>query len=267
VAAKRSAAPRARTAAHLLSRPPFGVRALAPSRRSLAVGLGLLALAGGAYAAARETTVFAVRQVVVTGGTPDVRAQVRRALAPMLGASLVGLDGSRLVRHIDALPTVVAAAYDRDFPHTLRVSVVPETSVAVLHRGHQTWLVSARGRVVAHVARSTFPLLPRIWVPSATPVTAGAFLGPAVGGTAARSLALATRFPARIATAALQRGDLVFRLRSGLELRLGDPTDIRLKLAIARGALAQLPAGSAYLDVSVPGRPVTGTNPQLSALG
>ncbi|HEY5059459.1 MAG TPA: FtsQ-type POTRA domain-containing protein [Gaiellaceae bacterium] len=269
MAPKRSAAPRARTAARALSRPPGVVRALAPSRHSLAVGLALLALAGGAYAAARETSAFAVRRVEVTGGTPEVRAQVQRDLASVVGTSLVGLDGARLVRHVEALPTVVSAVYDRDFPHTLRVSIVPETSVAVLHQGRQTWLVSARGRVVAHVPQRTFPLLPRIWVPAATPVTAGAFLGPAVGGTVARSLAvaLAARFPARIATAAFQRDGLVFRLRSGLELRLGDPSDVRLKLAIARRALDQLPAGTVYLDVSVPGRPVTGINPKLSALG
>jgi len=56
----------------------------------------------------------------------------------------------------------------------------------------------------------------------------------------------------------------VFRLRSGLALELGEPTDIRLKLAIARRALGALPAGAAYVDVSVPGRPVAGTNSQLS---
>jgi hypothetical protein len=53
-----------------------------------------------------------------------------------------------------------------------------------------------------------------------------------------------------------------------VELRLGDPTDVRLKLAIARRALAQLPPGATYLDVSVPGRPVAGAdNPQLSGTG
>jgi hypothetical protein len=36
---------------------------------------------------------------------------------------------------------------------------------------------------------------------------------------------------------------------------------VRLKLAIARRALRGLPAGTAYLDVSVPGRPVAGTQP------
>ena len=52
------------------------------------------------------------------------------------------------------------------------------------------------------------------------------------------------RFPARIATAALSHGELSFRLRSGIEVRFGDPTDVRLKLAIARRALLLLPPGT-----------------------
>jgi len=270
MAAKRSVAPRARAAAIAVPRAArdarLGTRFL-PSRRSLAIGLGLLALAGGAYVGARESSVFAVTRIEVLGATPGVREQVQRALVPLHGTSLVGLDGPALERRVESLPTVVSAAYNREFPHTLRVTVVPETSVAVLHRGTQTWLVSARGRVVADIARGTVPLLPRIWVPKQTPVAAGAFLPPALGGAAAQALALVHRFPARIATAALSHGELTFRLRSGLEIRFGDPTDVRLKLAIARRALMLVPPGTTYLDVSVPGRPVTGTNSKVSGLG
>jgi cell division protein FtsQ len=137
----------------------------------------------------------------------------------------------------------------------------------VLHRGPQTWLVSARGRVVAPVTPGTYPLMPRIWVPTGTPVAVGAFLAATRGGAAARALALVRRFPARIATAALDHEELTFRLRSGVEVRFGAPTDLRLKLAIARRALLLLPAGTTYVDVSVPNRPVTGTDSQLSGSG
>ena len=186
----------------------------------------------------------------------------------MLGTNLLALDGRALERRAEALPTVVSVSYDRAFPHTLRIRVVPERTVAVLHRGTETWLVSARGRVVERVPTGTDPALARIWVPRKADVEVGAFLPPEGGGTAARTLAAASRFPARIATVSLAHGELVFRLHSGLELRLGDPNDVRLKLAIARQALAQLPAGATYVDVSVPGRPVAGSdNPQLSSTG
>jgi cell division protein FtsQ len=263
-------ASRARAASIAVPRRARSARAgttLLPSRRSLAVGLGLVALAAGAYLGARETSLFAVGRIEVAGGTPAVRGQVQRQLAPLLGTSLVGLDGAALDRRVESLPTVVSAAYDRSFPHTLRVTVVPETSVAMLHRGTQTWLVSARGRVVAHVPRGTYPLLPRIWVPTGASVAVGAFLADTEGGAAARALALVRRFPARIATAALSHGELTFRLHSGVEVRFGAPTDLRLKLAIARRALLLVPAGTTYVDVSVPDRPVTGTDSQLSGTG
>lgn len=232
-----------------------------PSGRSILVGIALLALAGGAYVTARQTSTFAVAHIEIAGAPPDVRQQVRRELAPLLGTSLLALDGASLRRRIESVPSVVSVGYDRSFPHTLRLTIVPETPVAVLHRGAETWLLSGRGRVVTRIAPRTYPVLPRIWVPHATQVAAGEFVQPDGAGSAARAVALAARFPARIATAAMTHGELVLRLRSGLELRLGEPTDVRLKLAVARRALRGLPAGVAYLDVSVPGRPVAGTQP------
>jgi cell division protein FtsQ len=213
---------------------------------------------------ARETSAFAIGRLEVTGGSTRVRAQVRHEVAPLRGTSLLALDGSALLRRIEALPTVLTARYDRAFPHTLRIEIVPEQRVAVVRQGAKAWLVSARGRVMTalppHGARS----LPRVWIPHTTPVRVGGFLPADHATTVARALALASRFPAHIALAQLRRDGLLFRLRDGLELRLGDPTDIRLKLAIARLALRRLPAGTGYLDVSVPGRPVAGNNPQLS---
>jgi cell division protein FtsQ len=242
-----------------------------PSRRSVALGLAVLAAAAAAYAAARQSSAFAVTRIEIEGAPADVRGQVEKTLAPLAGTSLLALDGSALARRVEALPAVVSVEYDRAFPHTLRVRVVPETEVAVLRRGSDAWLISARGRVVARVRPQTVRGLPRIWVPAKTVVAAGAIVPDESGGTAARALALAARFPAHITAASARHGELVFRLRSGIELRLGAPNDVRLKLAIARRALPHLPSGAAYLDVSVPGRPVAGVagvdNPQVSSGG
>jgi cell division protein FtsQ len=260
------ARPRAREAA--ASAPRIRKRAAArcflPSPRSLAVGFGLLAIAAGVYGAARETSAFAIGRLEVAGGSTRVRAQVRHAVAPLRGTSLLALDGSALVRRVDALPTVLTASYNRAFPHTLQIEIVPEHRVAVVRQGAKAWLVSARGRVMAAVPPHGARSLPRIWIPRTTPVTIGGFLPANHAAAVARALALASRFPAHIALAQLRRDGLLFRLRDGLELRLGEPTDIRLKLAIARLAIHRLPSGSAYLDVSVPGRPVAGNNPRLS---
>lgn len=238
---------------------------MAARRRLLAIAIALPVVAVGAYFAARETSTFAVRTISVSGGTPALQAQVRRTLGPLVGRSLLALNGSALERSVDALPAVLSTSYDRAFPHTLRVHVVPEVPVAVLHRGKQTWLVSARGRAIAQIKAGTRLGLPRIWVPAAAQVAPGAILAADDGGTAARVLALAAGFPARFTTVTFTHGELTMRLRLGVELRLGEPVDVRLKLAIARRALRVLPPGSTYLDVAVPQRPVAGSNPQVSS--
>lgn len=230
----------------------------APSRRSLLIGLAIVAVAASAYTVARETSVFAIRHIVVRGGTPLLRAQVRRELATLKGTNLLALDGSKVERRVEGLPWIVSATYDRAFPYTLRVTVVPEQPVAVLHSGTKTWLVSGRARVLAPVAVGTHAGLPRIWVPTSAVVVVGGFLAAGDGAIAAKTLSLVQHFPARIATATLSHGELTFTLRNHVQVRFGAPVDMRLKLAIARRALTILPSGSAYLDVSVPGRPVAG---------
>jgi cell division protein FtsQ len=231
---------------------------LIPTRRSLALGFGLLALAGCAYLFARETSLFAIDRFEVNGGSPQVAAQVRRALGSLAGTSLVGLNGSTVVQRVDALPTVVRSSYDRAFPHTLRITIVPELPAAILRRGADSWLVSRRGRVIERLP-SHLPNLPRVWVASNTRVRDGVILAASGAGIAARAVGLSGPFATRVASASYTDGRLVFHLKSGLTLLLGAAGDIRLKVAVAQQALAVVPSASVFLDVSVPGRAVSGT--------
>lgn len=242
-----------------------------PARALVAVAL-VLAAAAGAYTLARTTSLFAVGTITLRGAPVDVRAAVRAAAAPWFGSSLVGLDPAEVARRVESVPWVERASVDRAFPHTLQIDVRAERAVAVLRRGHERWLVSARGRVLARLPASAASPLPRVWVARTAALEAGDVLPDATGGAAVRALAplAETGLPVRVAAAALRRGELVFRLRSDVELRLGRPNDLRLKLAIARRILPTLPPDAAYLDVSVPERPVAGAaaaNPQVSSGG
>jgi cell division protein FtsQ len=235
-----------------------------PTRRSLALGLGVLAVAIGGYLIARETALFSIERIEVYGASPRVAGQVRNALASVAGTSLVGLDGSAVLRKVDALPTVVSASYDRAFPHTLRITVVPEQPAAVLRSGADSWLVSTRGRVIERLPFHGLPRVPRVWVSSRTAVGIGDELTVADATTAAHAVGLSGRFAARVASASYTGGTVVFRLRSGLTVVLGDGGDIKLKVAVAARLLPKLPLGSTFLDVSIPGRPVSGTGSPLS---
>jgi hypothetical protein len=243
----------------------------APSARALAVGGALILFAAGLYGLARESSMFAVQHIEVDGASPELAAHVERVLRSYEGRSLVALDGTEVEQQVKGLAAVRNSVVDRAFPHTLRVHVVPELAVAVLRRGADSWLVSARGRVIGKIPRGGHGNLPRIWLPPQTEIEAGALLGDDPGGLATRSLAafVGSGFPNRISFVRALNGQITLGLRGGLEILLGAPVDLRLKIAIAHGLLPMLALPSAggpdYLDVAVPERPVAGRNPQPSS--
>lgn len=246
----------------LPARRNLNLARFAPSVRSLLVAFGLLGLAVGSYAVARGTALFAVERIEVVGAPPAVARHVQKALRPLRGESLVAFRGSALQARIAALPDVASVRYDRAFPHTLTVFVVAEQPLAVVRRGAESWLVSARGRVIAPLDRGDRAALPRIWVPATVELRLGRTLSDASALLATRALRLreARRLPVR--SALVEQGELTFLLRGGPELRLGREQGLPLRLAVAARILPHLPSPTSYLDVRVPERPVAGTNAQ-----
>jgi cell division septal protein FtsQ len=245
-----------------------------PSGKVLLVASAFLVLVGGAYAAALETSVFAVRRLDIVGGSPRVQEELRTALAPELGRSLLRIGASEINRRVAAIPDIVGVSYDRRFPHTLHLRIDAERPVLLLRRGKSdTWLVSARARVMRRLRTPKLSSLPRVWIPASVSVTVGETLTPKEGGLAATALApLAPgTFPAGVRTVRAAGAELTLVLHSGLEVRLGGVGDLRLKLAIARRILRTVNAdatSTGYLDVSVPERPViAGSNAKVSTGG
>jgi hypothetical protein len=110
--------------------------------------------------------------------------------------------------------------------------------------------------------------LPRLWVKKDVALTVGQRLPKNVAGAAAALAALRdAALPGGVSTVNIGKTEFTLRLGGGLEVRLGDPGDIRLKLAVARRILQQTGAaagGQGYLDVSLPERPVLDPNPQVA---
>ena len=246
--------------------PPALVRFL-PSGRSLLAGLAIALLAGAAYLVARETSVFAVRTLDIRGGTAQTRAHVRQALAAEVGVSLLKIDRARVAGKLADVPDVLSFRYDRVFPNTLRVVVRRERPVLVLRQSNHAFLVSATGRVLKPLPHPLLSHLPRLWVTAAVPVAVGDDLPP-TDAAAAHALAAANgaHLPGGVRTITFQKGQFALELGAGLELRLGPPKDVLLKLAIANRILRETGASvdPGYLDVSVPERPVLSTNSQVA---
>jgi hypothetical protein len=112
------------------------------------------------------------------------------------------------------------------------------------------------------VRPGTRPALARIWVATGTTRLSP---GATVAGdlrTAVRAVTplAGRRFPSRVLSVSATDEALTLRLRSGLEVRLGDAADVGLKLVVARRVIPLLQPGTRYVDVSVPERPVAGTS-------
>lgn len=231
-----------------------------PSGRSLLIGFGLVALAGGAYLAARETSLFAVQQIEISGSRPAVVRRVHDALEPLEGKSLLSVDAAAIDRRLHALPDVKLLSYDRAFPHTARIVVWAERPAAVLRHGSGAWLVSERGRVLQRLADPAGLALPRIWVAGSGVPGDGALLSDAEALEPALALgqllAVDRRFFAQVGQARATDDGLVLVLRSGAELRLGPAEDLPLQIAVARRILTLVGPDVQYVDVSVPERPV-----------
>lgn len=236
-----------------------------------AIAAAAAALLALLYLAARETPLFAVRTVEITGGSEAVRKAVREAAQPAEGESLVALDVNSLVRELEALPSVRSASYDRAFPSTLRLFVRPELAIGIVRLGPDRWVVSERGRIIRRYVTGSRERYPRFELPGRPNVVPGAFLTDPGARVVLGALAVVPKnFPARIQMVRLEGGRLTMDLRApwgGPELRLGEAVDVKAKLAVAavvlRSLSADAPSSVGYVDVSLPERTVVGTNPQV----
>jgi cell division protein FtsQ len=229
----------------------------------------LTLLAGGLlYGGARETSVFAIDRIEVHGVSPGVAARVRAALEPLAGSSLVTFDETDGDRRLASVPMVAAASYDRDFPHTLNVSVVAEVPIALLRRGRDAWVVSDSARVLRKVVERPLPSLPRIWLPANVDPLVGAVLADESAATVrALSAMREVRLPVPIRSVRLVAREASITLASGVQVVLGAPSELPLKLAVVARILPLAP-DAPYLDVSVPERAVaTNSIPTNTQLG
>src|SRR5438094_2132132 len=88
-----------------------------PSGRALLLGFALLGAGALAYVGARETSVFALRSIEISGAPPRVAAHVRTALEPLAGRTLLAVNRGEVERRVAGLSDVAGVSFDRDFPH------------------------------------------------------------------------------------------------------------------------------------------------------
>lgn len=231
-----------------------------PSGRSLLLAFGLVAGVFVAYWGAYASPAFDVETIEIQGAPPAVAREVEVATKDAVGTSLLTIDAGEVEGTVRSLPSVAGASVDRAFPHTLVIKVAAERAVAVVRRGHSAWLVTGPGKVIREIEIGADRALPRLWLKRGIAVRVGGHL-PAGFAVATRALAAVhdVRLPRRVKAVRSTGADMTLVLRRGPEIRLGEPTDLLLKLAVAAQVFPLLERGTVYLDVSVPERPVAST--------
>jgi cell division protein FtsQ len=218
----------------------------------------VVALVASAFLLTRSP-LLDVDRIVVTGTqhlTADavVGASGIRRHSPM---TEVNLDRARA--QLQAVPWVESVKVQREWPATVRVSVVERVAVAVVPASESdnaaVWaLVDRAGRVLELL--SAVPpdgvLLEGVSAPS----TPGSVLDPTADDLLAVAAALTPQLSAVVASVTLTEYGVELRLRERGAVRIGTADELSAKLLAASTVLAQVELrGLCVVDVRVPAAP------------
>jgi cell division protein FtsQ len=219
----------------------------------LVVGIVVAVLLTVAFVISRSP-LLAIDTLQVRGTSHLTTEQILDAAGVHEGDPMVWIDTSAAVQGIEALPYVREARLERQWPDTVRITVHERRPAAWVEGPAGTALVDGHGRVLAEVDAA----------PPAMPQLLGATVPPP-GGTVdlvgAARVAGALTGLAAAGTTSVETTDhgIVLHLASGGEIRMGEATQIAVKLRAALAVLdASRDAPPSYVDVSVPTNPVAG---------
>ena len=226
-------------------------------RRAAIGGLVALVLIAGYFLWFRNSSLVAVDEVKVEGATSS-QEEIAAALAEAAdGMSTLNVDEQELARSVSGFPTVASIRVDAGFPSSLTVHVTERLPVAEAELGGERVAVSADGTPLpgVEVRGAKLPQLDEdATAEDGSLSQLGAAQAAALGGAP-------SELGGRIEAAAWdpERGGVVIELEGAPELRFGGGEDAERKWRAVAAVLADPDLGTpAYLDVSVPERPVTG---------
>ncbi len=222
-------------------------------RRAIALAIVAIALLAGYYLWLRDSSLVAVEEVEVKGATTD-QARIAAALeAAAEGMTTLHIDDEKLREAVSQFPTVASVRAESTLLHKLTVTVTERLPVGRLRSDGELVAVSADGYVLPGVE------------PGELPSIDGRASGGRLDRDAAAQAAILGATPEQLremlgsASWEEDGGGVIVDLEGAPELRFGDGTHAEAKWEAVAAVLAGPDLGApAYLDVSVPERPVTG---------
>lgn len=225
--------------------------------RFLLASLAVLAAGGGAVGATRSP-LLDVDHVTLRGAQHTSLGEVADATKLHRQPLMVEVDTPSLARKVESLPWVLRARVERQWPATVRISVVERAPAAAAASDQGRWaVVDGTGRVLA-VGPERPANLPAVAIGAVAPNRPGASLPAGAEGILRVAAALPAPLQARVGeVAGVAGGSIELRLRTGGTVRLGPPDDLQAKLAAALTVIEKAAGGGfAVLDVRAPQTPV-----------
>ena len=240
-----------------VSRPIIGLARLARARLTtvLIALVGVGGLLGGGWIWLRGSSLLAVRDVSVTGLSGRDAPRVRVALeSAARGMTTVRVRRSDLRAAVAGYPLVKDLRVDADPPRTLRIRVIENRPVAALEAGARRVAVADDGTLLLDEVATGLPSVPVDTLPGGPRVTDPRRLSAIAVAAAAPDALRALVRRVRRGT-----GGLRVELEGGVRVVFGSGARAAAKWAAAARLLADSrAAGSTYIDVRLPERPVAG---------
>jgi cell division protein FtsQ len=220
--------------------------------------LALMAGAVWGYEQLRHSSVFAITKVQVQGGrrVPGSEVESLTALGPE--ATLLDTDREAVRSRVMANPWIAEATIERDFPHTLVVRVTERKPVAIVTGPDRTvWMVSGDGHWIAPRSKTdTGALVPITEVENVKP-GAGAPVGSPEIVNALKVLSgISPKLRSQVVKVVSPSVDKTALItKSGVQIFVGEATELAKKDAVVRKILAQNKGKIVYVNVRTPDRP------------
>lgn len=233
------------------------------SRRTLGIGLGVLAVLVPFGFWLRDSPLVAVKHVEITGVSGDDASAIRAAITDAAdGMSTLHVRADRLRAAVSQFPVVQGIDVQRDFPHTLRVAVHQHVPVGALAFGSRRIPVAGDGTVLEEASAVGLPLIPASGPPGGSRLADARTLR-----LAALLGAAPTALRRHVSRVELGSHGLTALLVNGPRLYFGPATRLRAKWIAAARVLADPSSkGAHYIELRVPERPAAGgvvpINPQ-----
>ena len=225
-------------------------------RRAVAAAILVAVLVSGYYLWLRDSSLFEVRDVTVTGATANEEEIASVLTEEAHGMTTLHVDVDALTRAAQQFPTIASISADSTLLHGLEIKITERLPVAVAKIEGRPVAISADGYLLRRVDFDPKEL-PPIHV-EGSPAVRLDFDGQEQAGILG---AAPEELRSQIADVTYDpdRGGVVAQLSEAPELRFGDSSRPEAKWAAAAAVLGSPDLGGpSYIDVSVPDRPVAG---------